>query len=139
MRLIRRLLLLAVIGAGAVVALNHWSDGDWQLRPRAAALDAETATRHAVRLAHKAAAKAHDAASKFGGSFGEGPLLTAKIKSKMALDDHIKARAIDIDTSGTTVTLTGVVASADERDRALHLARETDGVTRVVDKLRVSR
>jgi osmotically-inducible protein OsmY len=63
--------------------------------------------------------------------------VTAKIKSKMALDDYIKAGAIDVDTSGTTVTLTRVVASAAERDRALRLARETEGVTRVVDNLRI--
>jgi osmotically-inducible protein OsmY len=35
------------------------------------------------------------------------------------------------------VTLTGTVETNDERERALRLARETDGVTNVVDKLQV--
>jgi hyperosmotically inducible protein len=63
--------------------------------------------------------------------------LTAKIKSKMALDDYIDAGTIHVDTSDTTVTLTGVVRSADERDRAVRLARETQGVTKVVDRMRI--
>ena len=63
--------------------------------------------------------------------------LTAKIKSKMALDDTIEALRIDVDTSGGVVTLTGTVDSPAQRERALQLARETDGVTSVVDRLTV--
>ena len=61
--------------------------------------------------------------------------LTAKIKSKMALDDTVKALSIDVDSRGTVVTLSGRVNSAAERTRALQLARETTGVTSVVDQL----
>ena len=64
--------------------------------------------------------------------------LTAKIKSKMALDDTIDAAQVDIDTHGSTVTLRGTVDSQAERARAVQLARETDGVTSVVDELKVS-
>jgi hyperosmotically inducible protein len=63
--------------------------------------------------------------------------LTAKIKAKMALDDLVKARTINVTTSGATVTLTGSVESKAERDRAVSLARETEGVTRVVDQLQM--
>jgi hyperosmotically inducible protein len=63
--------------------------------------------------------------------------LTAKIKAKMALDDLVKARTIDVTTQGTTVTLVGTVESKAERDRAVSLARETEGVTRVVDQLQM--
>jgi hypothetical protein len=63
--------------------------------------------------------------------------LTAKIKSKMALDDSIDAASIDVDSDGSVVTLTGRVDSAAQKSRALQLARETDGVTSVVDRLRV--
>ena len=92
--------------------------------------------KQAARLATRAAAKANDAASKVGDTVSDSAL-TAKIKSKMVLDDDVKARGIDVDTSGTVVTLTGVVRSAEERDRAVRLARETTGVTQVIDKLRV--
>jgi hyperosmotically inducible periplasmic protein len=61
--------------------------------------------------------------------------LTAKIKSKMALDDTVQAANIDVDTNGTEVTLSGTVGSAAERDKALQLARDTAGVTAVRDRL----
>jgi osmotically-inducible protein OsmY len=49
----------------------------------------------------------------------------------------VKAAAIDVDTNGTVVTLSGTVRSEHERMRAVLLARETDGVTDVVDRLRL--
>jgi osmotically-inducible protein OsmY len=57
----------------------------------------------------------------------------------MALDDTVKALDIDVDTNGTTVTVSGVVGSEAQRQKALQLARETEGVTQVVDQLRVRR
>jgi hyperosmotically inducible protein len=65
--------------------------------------------------------------------------ISAKIKTKMALDETVKARSIDVSTTHTTVTLKGTVDSAAEHDRAVALARETAGVTRVVDHLAVRR
>ncbi len=131
MRLIRRLVLLAIIGAGGVAAYN-WSDNGWPLRSREAA----HVRQEAARLASRAAAKASVAATRVGGTMSDGAL-TAKIKSKMALDDHVKGRAINVDTSGSVVTMTGVVASADERERAVRLARDTEGITQVVDRLHI--
>lgn len=136
MRLIRRLLLLAIVGAAGVAAYAYWSDNGLALREKATALAAETAKREASELASKAADTASDAAGKFGGRVTDGAL-TAKIKSKMVLDDHVKARAISVDTSDSVATLSGVVASPDERKRALQLARDTEGITRVVDKLEI--
>jgi hypothetical protein len=63
--------------------------------------------------------------------------LTAKIKSKMALDDSVEAARIDVDSAGGVVRLHGTVDSAAQRERALQLARETDGVTSVVDELTI--
>ena len=61
--------------------------------------------------------------------------LTAKIKSKMALDDTVRAAAIHVDTDGSVVTLSGTIRSEAERAKAVQLARETKGVTSVVDRL----
>jgi hyperosmotically inducible periplasmic protein len=61
--------------------------------------------------------------------------LTAKIKSKMALDDTVKALSIDVDTDSGVVTLSGTVHSQAERAKAVQLAKETAGVTSVVDRL----
>src|SRR5262249_41813883 len=44
--------------------------------------------------------------------------ITAKIKSKMALDDSVKALNIHVETDGSVVTLTGDVRSETERQRA---------------------
>jgi hyperosmotically inducible protein len=129
MRTIRRLLLLTILGAAAY---NYWPDIGWPQVSRAAALEAEHAKQHAATLAVRAAEKASAAAGQVGES-----ALTAKINSKMALDDQVNARAINVDTSGSVVTLTGVVSSPSQRDRAVRLARETDGITRVIDRLRV--
>lgn len=137
MRLIRRLILLAIIGAGGVAAYNWLEDGR-PLRSHAAAREAAEARHDAARVANRVVARASVAADKVGDRVRDGAL-TAKIKSKLALDDRVNARAIDVDTSGSVVTMTGVVASESERERAVRLALETDGVTRIVDRLQVRR
>jgi len=63
--------------------------------------------------------------------------LTAKIKSKMALDDTVEAARIDVDNANGAITLRGTVESAAQRQRAVQLARETDGVTSVTDELTI--
>ena len=55
----------------------------------------------------------------------------------MVLDDVVKARTINVTTNGSTVTLTGTVHSSQERQRAVQLTRETDGVTQVIDHLTI--
>ena len=136
MRLIRRLVVLAIIGGGGVAAYNYWSDHGWPLRSRAATLDTADVKKEAAKLATRASAKASGAASQASVTMSESAL-TAKIKAKMALDDHVNARAVDVDMSGSVVTLTGVVGSAAAHERAVSLARDTEGVTRVVDRLQV--
>ena len=63
--------------------------------------------------------------------------ITAKIKSKMALDDTIKAARIDVDTRDGVVTLSGTVGTEAQRQRAVQLARETEGVRSVTDNLTI--
>jgi hypothetical protein len=63
--------------------------------------------------------------------------LTTKIKSKIALDDHLPAGALHVSTSDHVVTLSGRVGSEAEHQRALALARETNGVKRVIDHIDV--
>jgi hypothetical protein len=136
-RLLRTILLLAILGAIGVMAYNYSMGRGFTLSyPAGPGLDADAARRRGGELTKDAAQKAGEAATKIEQAVGEGAV-TAKIKSKMALDDHVKARAIDVDTSGSVVTLSGVVQSDDERERALKLARETAGVTRVIDRLEV--
>jgi osmotically-inducible protein OsmY len=136
MRFIRRTVFLALLTAGGVVAYGSWSDHSWSLRATAGTLDPERAKQHAANLASRTAEKAGIAAGKLANTMTDSAV-TAKIKSKMALDDHVNARAINVDTSASVVTLRGNVASKHQRDRALRLARETVGVAHVVDRLRI--
>ena len=131
MRLIRVLLLLAI----GILAYNYWAGSGWTLPTgNAVSVDADVARQRATQLANEAAAKATHAATTLEGAMSQSAL-TAKIKSKMALDHYVKAREINVDTSGSVVTLSGTVTTREERARAVRLARETEGVTQVIDRL----
>ena len=58
-------------------------------------------------------------------------------RTRETLDDAVPARSINVTTHDSVVTLSGQVDSVDEHDRALRLARETAGVTEVVDRVGV--
>ena len=137
----RSLLFLVLVAFLAYVAFNYWNGAGLPGFPRAGPapvagttgkVDVNAARERGAEVGEKVAA----AAAKVQESTREAAL-TSKIKAKMVLDDTIKARSIDVTTNGTTVTVSGVVRSVDEHDRAVRLARETAGVTQVVDRLRV--
>jgi osmotically-inducible protein OsmY len=139
MRAIRFLIVLFALAVAGVLAYNYWTGNGWTLRPpgrSATGVDAEKAREKGAELAREAAETTKVAAERTGEVLSEAAI-TAKIKSKMALDDAVKARTINVDTIGTSVTLRGTVHSDQERERAVRLARETEGVTQVVDELQV--
>ena len=98
-----------------------------------AARDAGATAREAGETAREKTAQAADATMR---AIDDGRL-TTKIKAKMALDDTVKALDLNVDTKDHVVTVMGVVGSEVERQRALALARETEGVKQVIDQLRV--
>lgn len=65
--------------------------------------------------------------------------ITTKVQSKYYLDSDVKGLQVDVTTNGGVVTLTGKVGSAAERQKALSLAKSTDGVKQVIDKLTVGK
>ena len=65
------------------------------------------------------------------------PGITTAVKSKLTVDDTVKAYQIDVDTQQHVVTLTGNVDTSVAKDRAVMIARETKGVNDVVDHLQV--
>lgn len=140
--LLRLVLVMIVLVGAAAFFLGWW--GSSRVHPTASPAPATVGTGGRVdtdkakAVGAEVGAKTAEAANRAGEILSEGAL-TAKIKSKMALDDHVSARAVDVDTSGSVVTLTGVVGSAAARERAVSLARDTQGVTRVVDRLQVRR
>ena len=73
-------------------------------------------------------------------AMGVGPdaAITMKIQAKYADDDIVKGRNIDVDSVNGVVTLKGEVDTKRERDAAEQLARETSGVKRVINELKVA-
>jgi hyperosmotically inducible protein len=63
--------------------------------------------------------------------------ITAEIKGKLAADPELSAMAIDVDTEGGRVTLSGTAPSHAAIGRATLLALETHGVREVVSTLQV--
>jgi hyperosmotically inducible protein len=133
--------LVILVGVGAFF-LGWWGSG--RLGPAgertapAVGTMGRVDTTKAKEVGAEIGAKTAEVANKAGAVLSDGAL-TAKIKSKMALDDLVKARSIDVTTTAHVVTLRGTVASVAEHDRAVQLAKETAGVTQVVDRLGVAR
>ncbi len=136
--LFKLVLLVVIVVAGASFFLGWWSFDT--LRDRTGMADrplgttGKIDTSKAREVGAQVGEKTAVAAAEAQAALAQGTL-TAKIKSKMALDDLVRARSINVDTSGGVATLTGTVSSEAERQRALRLARETNGVTSVVDRL----
>jgi osmotically-inducible protein OsmY len=63
--------------------------------------------------------------------------VTTSVKSRLASDDTVKAYQIDVDTTDHVVTLSGIVDSPAAKERAITLARQTEGVRNVIDNIRV--
>jgi hypothetical protein len=64
--------------------------------------------------------------------------ITTAVKTKMAADDTVKAYQVNVDTRNHVVTLSGKVNTSAAKERAIVLARETDGVRDVIDRLTVT-
>jgi osmotically-inducible protein OsmY len=148
-----KLFMLLVVGAAGLVAYNYHHGRDLFSLPGTSAgtltntvrEKVEDTVREGVRSAarqtsaevkDRATAGVHTAVNRAEEAVSSATL-TSKIKAKMTLDDLVKAADVDVDTDGSVVTLTGTVASKDEQKRAVRIATETAGVTKVVNHLRV--
>lgn len=138
--LLRLVIVLVVLVGAAAFFLGYWGSGRMPSlkEPPAIGTGGRINTDKAKDVGAEVGAKTAEAANKAGAMLNDGAV-TAKIKSKMALDELVKARSIDVTTTHYVVTLQGTVGSVAEHDRALQLAKETTGVTQVVNKLRIAR
>ena len=64
--------------------------------------------------------------------------ITAAVKSQLLADRMVSGLKIDVDTNRGVVTLNGMAKTQAEADRAAMIARETMGVTSVVNNLRIT-
>jgi hyperosmotically inducible periplasmic protein len=63
--------------------------------------------------------------------------ITTTVKNRLAADPTTSAARINIDTSNGVVTLSGAVPTAAEKSEAERIARNTQGVTQVVNNITV--
>lgn len=64
-------------------------------------------------------------------------VITSKIEAKLAADPEVSSFAVDVDTDQGVVRLSGVVEDRAARREAAKLARNTDGVVRVVNDITI--
>ena len=97
---------------------------------------AKTAGEKTKEGAQTVGAKTKEGASKTGEAITDA-WITTKIKTDFVGEDLLKGSDINVDTNGHVVTLKGTVKTAAGRDRAVVIAKKTDGVNRVVDQLTI--
>jgi hyperosmotically inducible protein len=78
------------------------------------------------------------ACGKTVGETVDDAAITAQVKTKLLNDPDVGGLRIDVDTTKGVVTLSGVVKSKNEENKAITLARGVDGVKDVKSTLQVS-
>jgi hypothetical protein len=147
--LVQAILVIVIVVAAAAFFLGYrWGDD----RPQATTAD-EPAARQETPVATRGVRvdttreRARAAGAEIGEKVATGAQkaseavdeagLTAKVKSKIALDDTLDGSHISVASDDGRMTLTGTVITETQHRRALDLARETEGVSTVVDHLSV--
>jgi hyperosmotically inducible periplasmic protein len=73
------------------------------------------------------------------GNSAEDAWIHSKIVAKLITDKNTPERKINVDVDNGVVTLRGTVNSMQEKQEAERLAKETDGVKRVTNQLKVAK
>jgi hyperosmotically inducible periplasmic protein len=89
--------------------------------------EAREAADKAKELGREAQSTARETAERTGAALTDAAV-TSAVKTKFLADTAVAGLKIDVDTNAGNVTLTGTVATKAEADRAVFLARDTNGV-----------
>jgi hyperosmotically inducible protein len=76
---------------------------------------------------------------KTAGQNVDDAAITSSVKTKLAADKLSSLTRVDVDTNNGTVSLNGVVESADQKARAQDLASQVSGVNKVINNLQVQK
>jgi hyperosmotically inducible periplasmic protein len=90
-----------------------------------------------VKGAKVVGGKTKDGVSKTGEVMTDG-WITTRVNQRFVTEDTLKGSRINVDTSDHIVTLAGTVITSEGRAKAGVIARQTEGVRRVVNKLTVT-
>ena len=108
------------------------------LKSREKPTSAVTGAADAVADASKKGAKATaNAVSKTGEVITDEWIVT-RIRTNIANDKALTGTDIDVEVKKNVVTLTGTVPTAAARDKALAVAKEVEGVSRVVNNVKIT-
>ncbi len=89
------------------------------------------------RQRERAERRTEQAADRAENKLTEASLTTA-VKSKLAADVRLSTlTSVNVDTNGTTVTLSGTVPTMGDKHQAEMVAKTVDGVTHVVNNLTI--
>ncbi len=103
--------------------------------------DAKKAGHEIKKDAKELGHKVDDAMGPDGKSAGEKfdhATLIGRVKSKLAADAGLSTLAdVDVEVNGSVVTLVGTAANGEQRKAAELAAAQVDGVTRVVNHIKV--
>ena len=146
--LLKFILVVVILVAAAAFFFGYrWGGAHFGTKATEPAAQTSTAVGTAGTQAETRRERAREAGAEIGEKVAVGAQraaesldeagLTAKVKSKIALDDTLDGSRISVSTDDKRVTLTGTVINESQHARALTLARETDGVSSVVDHLSV--
>ena len=73
---------------------------------------------------------------KFGDVWTDN-VISNKIKAKLIAEPEVRSLNIDVDVYLGVVTLSGIVSTKYQKDRAIYISRSTDGTIKVIDNLKV--
>ncbi len=88
-----------------------------------------------VLAAFAFSACASDPHGRSVGTTVDDAVITSSVKSSLIADDLVDAFEIDVDTHRGNVMLSGFVETQNQIDRAVDIAKKTDGVQKVINKL----
>jgi hyperosmotically inducible periplasmic protein len=96
----------------------------------------ETGVRKTKEGAEKVGSKTKEVLSTTGEVITDA-WITSRVKTRFIGEDALKDSHIDVDTNDHVVTLKGTVLSAAGRSRAIAIAKDTEGVHKVEDRLTI--
>ena len=73
---------------------------------------------------------------KFGDIWTDN-VISNKIKAKLIAEPEVRSLNIDVDVYLGVVTLSGIVSTKYQKDRAIQISRNTNGTIKVIDNLKV--
>jgi osmotically-inducible protein OsmY len=139
----RKLMLLAAIAALGLGAAgcentgpNANANANANLNPPVAAATPTATPKYSEEQAREERARAKENKETVGDTLDDAWIHT-KIVAKLIANSKTPERKINVDVVKNVVTLRGVVDSAEEKTEAERIAKETDGVQKVTNQLKV--